>query len=39
MYMSFIATNAQIDTMEAKVVKPLLEYDGLCRKARVRIIY
>ena len=27
----------QIDNMETKVVKPLLEYDGLCRKARVSL--
>ncbi len=27
----------QIDKMETKVVKPLLEYEILCKKARVRI--
>ena len=25
----------QIDKMEAKVVKPLLEYEGVCKKAKV----
>ena len=27
----------QIDKMEAKVVKPLLEYEGMCKKAKVRL--
>ena len=27
----------QIDRMEAKVVKPLLEYEGVCKKAKVRL--
>ncbi len=27
----------QIDRMECKVVKPLLEYDSICRKALVRL--
>ena len=26
----------QIDKMEAKVVKPLLEYEVVCKKAKVR---
>ncbi|CAI8010297.1 CBY1-interacting BAR domain-containing protein 2 [Geodia barretti] len=27
----------QIDRMEAKVVKPLLEYEGVCKKAKVSL--
>ena len=27
----------QIDKMEAKVVKPLMEYEGVCKKAKVYI--
>lgn len=29
-------SHIQIDKMEAKVVKPLMEYEGVCKKAKVR---
>ncbi len=31
------STMTQIDKMEAKVVQPLLDYESVCRKARVRM--
>lgn len=33
------ALHMQIDRLETKVVKPLVEYDSVCRKARVSFTF